>query len=80
MPTRQDIDIQIVKQTRRGIIDALNMAYPAALDYETICACFLDLDERYIQRDLEYLIGRGFVEWPNARPNARSRSGPRKGR
>ena len=69
MASKTEVDAMIAKQTRRGIIDLLNLAYPAALDFEAICSNFLDLDAHYIQRDMVYFIQRNMVEWVNERPN-----------
>ena len=71
MTPEQKMRATLVKQIRRGIIDLLNLAYPAALEFETICGSFLDIDAHYIKRDLSYFLDAGFIEWVNRTDNAR---------
>jgi len=70
MRNTDDVRRALVKQVRRGIIDLLNLAYPAALDYDTICGSFVDTDEHYIKRDLSYLVEAGYLTWVNKESNA----------
>lgn len=66
----QEARVAIIKQTRRSILDTLNATRPACLSYETLCGVFVELDEHYVRRDLEYLVSKGYVEWVNPRRNA----------
>lgn len=59
-----------IKQTRRGILDALNMVYPGHLTFETICGVFVELEEHYIRRDLQYLCEKNYTQWVNPSRNA----------
>ena len=59
------IQAAIIKETRRGILDTLAMAYPAALTYETLCGVFVETEGRNLKRDLTYLIEKGYVAWSN---------------
>lgn len=61
---------RIIKQTRRAILDVLNLSRPVQLTYETISGALPTTDEHYVRRDLDYLIKAGYVIWVNPRVNA----------
>ena len=61
---------QVKKQTRRGLLDALNLARPARLTFETLCGVFITTPNTFIRRDLDYLVTAGYVRWVNSRANA----------
>ena len=70
MPSPDEIRAAQIKQTRRGILDVLNMSYPVSLAFETIVGAFVDIEEHYLRRDLTYLCDAGYVMWLNPLKNA----------
>lgn len=63
------VRIAQIKQCRRDILKALNMAFPGELSFDACCAVLPTLDAHYIDRDLEYMLGREYVEITNAERN-----------
>lgn len=51
-------------------MDALRMADPGELSFEDLCAVLPTIEGGYLQTDLNYLIGKGYVQWTNQRRNA----------
>lgn len=57
-----------IRQTRRGILDTLNLAYPATLAFGTILEALLPLEveEGYAKKDMAYLVDAGYVKRTDA--------------
>jgi hypothetical protein len=59
----------MIKLTRREILKALNMMYHIGpLSFPGLCSALLHLelpDEQCVQRDLVYLVDKGYVNWTN---------------
>ncbi len=70
MSEQEEIRAKQIKAARRALLDTLNIAYPGDLTFEDLCEVLPDVCEHYLQRDLMYLIEKGYVVWINARNNA----------
>jgi len=69
MMDEQAIKAARIKETRREVLRALNVMYHIGpFGFDAICGSLLHLqlpDKECVQRDLTYLIDKGYVEWTN---------------
>lgn len=66
---KRNLEIIQKKQSRRKILDALKMVYPASLSFESICAVIPDVEDGYLKKDVAYLMDKGAILCINARRN-----------
>lgn len=60
----------LIKQSRRGILDALLLIYPVAFSFESLASALLHLgvDDDVLWKDVFYLVEKGYLECTNSTP------------
>lgn len=67
------VRIAQIKQCRRDLLKALNMAFPGELSFLDCCAVLPLVDGHYIDRDLQYMVDCGYAACTNSERNQQRR-------
>lgn len=74
MSQYSDMKVAMIKNARRKIVHAFNIAhiqgeYSTALSGEMLCGLFPEMEADYIRSDIFYFVKKGFLVRVNVRPN-----------
>lgn len=69
MVNEEQVREALIKKTRRDLLTTLKMVYPASFSFYDLRLTLPDVEIRYLQIDISYLVDKGYVRWVNRSAN-----------